>query len=351
MKIFFTAGVFIFAGCAKTNFSPVKNTNTTLTDTSEKISDEFTIDDTKPLIPVDIIFVIDNSLSMLEEQQKLATKLSYFTDSISSVDWQIGITTTDVSGGYYSTNGDLVYLVNNGISPGAHPTSRILTKLTPNYEKVFLDTVTRYGTVLNCENTSIGCASGNEQPMRAIYMGIEKRISINTGFFRPGADLVTIILSDEDEDSPTLSNLITPEKLTAFIGDVFPAKRYTNYGIIYRPNDQNCMSTDVQGGRFGIRIQQLVDDTNGISVSICDADYSKSLSKIGKRVQRIAKHLKLSKLPKKDASIEVILKPAQADINWKIVGNDLELSDLPVKGTKIIVKYTKDKDANNKGKK
>ena len=347
MKIFFTAGMFIFAGCAKTNFSPVKNTNTTLVDTSEKISDEFTINDDKPLMPVDIIFVIDNSLSMLEEQQKLATKLSYFTDSISGVDWQIGITTTDVSGGFYSTNGILVDLV----FTGANSSSKILTKNTPKYEQVFLDTVTRYGTVLNCENSSVGCASGNEQPMKAIFMGIERRNSVNTGFFRPGADLVTIILSDEDEDSPTLSGLITPEKLIGFVTDIFADKRYTNYGIIYRPNDQNCMSTDIQGGRFGINIQRLVDLTGGISVSICDPDYSKSLAKIGKKVQRIAKHLKLSKIPKQDASIEVILKPPQLEITWKVVGNDLELSDIPAKGTRITVKYTKDKDANKTKKK
>lgn len=344
MKIFFTAGVFIFAGCAKTNFSPVKNTNTSLTEPSEKINDEFTINDDKPLVPVDIIFVIDNSLSMLEEQQKLATKLSFFTNSISGVDWQIGITTTDVSGGFYSTNGDLVDLV----FPGTNIKSKILTKHTPNYEQVFLNTVTRYGTVLNCENTSVGCASGNEQPMKATYMGIERRNSVNTGFFRTGADLVTIILSDEDEDSPTLSDLISPEKLIGYVADTFPDKRYTNYGIIYRPNDQNCMSTDVQGGRFGVSIQRLVDLTGGISVSICDSDYSKSLAKIGKKVQRIAKHLKLSKNPKKDSSIEVTLKPAQPEITWKVVGNDLELSDTPVKGTKIIVKYTKDKDSKDK---
>jgi hypothetical protein len=46
---------------------------------------------------VDILLVIDDSCSMLEEQEKLSTNFEYFISAFAGVDvdWQIGVTTTD----------------------------------------------------------------------------------------------------------------------------------------------------------------------------------------------------------------------------------------------------------------
>ena len=47
---------------------------------------------------VDLLLVVDNSCSMIEEQEKLATNfesfIQYFSDA--QVDWQLGVVTTDV---------------------------------------------------------------------------------------------------------------------------------------------------------------------------------------------------------------------------------------------------------------
>ncbi len=44
---------------------------------------------------VDILFVVDNSGSMSEEQQGIGNKISGFLSRINNLDWQIAVTTTD----------------------------------------------------------------------------------------------------------------------------------------------------------------------------------------------------------------------------------------------------------------
>src|SRR5690606_7514644 len=52
-----------------------------------------------PNTKVDILFVVDNSRTMIDEQNKIAQKLSTFLNSISNLDWRIAITTTDNKSG------------------------------------------------------------------------------------------------------------------------------------------------------------------------------------------------------------------------------------------------------------
>ncbi|MCB0370011.1 MAG: hypothetical protein KDD45_11450, partial [Bdellovibrionales bacterium] len=46
---------------------------------------------------VDILIVIDNSGSMSYEQSEMAKRFSGFVESLNGLDWQLGITTTDVT--------------------------------------------------------------------------------------------------------------------------------------------------------------------------------------------------------------------------------------------------------------
>ena len=45
----------------------------------------------------DILFVVDNSGSMYEDQVELATRFPKFLEAINNLDYNIAITTTDVS--------------------------------------------------------------------------------------------------------------------------------------------------------------------------------------------------------------------------------------------------------------
>ena len=58
---------------------------------------------------VDILFVIDNSGSMDDEQEEMAKRFSSFLSLLFDLSWQVGITTTDLSdSNKYYTDGKLI---------------------------------------------------------------------------------------------------------------------------------------------------------------------------------------------------------------------------------------------------
>lgn len=307
----------------------------------KSVTDTFNFNDDRPKPRVDVLFVIDNSKSMAEEQQKLAPRLSSFVESIGDIDWQIGITTTDVDGGTkYETDGRLVPFV--GI-PGGGPSPYILTNRTPNYSKVFLETVTAYGTPPDCEESAGTCPSGDEQPLRAMQLAVGERAGANSGFFRNGADFATIVLSDEDEmsDGSSVYNPTKPSDVLATVRSAFSnEKTFSAYGIIVEPGDSACFSKQSSNtASYGTFVDELANLTGGSTGSICANDYGPALKNIGKRVRKLATSINLSYKPVA-GSVKVVFSPSQPQITWEVVDQKIRLSDLPPKGTKVVVTYT-----------
>ncbi len=128
MGLILSAAVWATA-CSDVKFTP-GDTNSSFSvveDVSQK--ETFSFDDDGSGAKVDILFVVDNSGSMYEEQGRLSTALASFITSIGAIDWQIGITTTDVSDGTYGLKGSLL--------PFAGLGSKVLTKRSPNYATAF----------------------------------------------------------------------------------------------------------------------------------------------------------------------------------------------------------------------
>jgi hypothetical protein len=185
-------------------------------------------------VKTDILFVIDDSGSMSEEQANLSTNLGAFIDRLASLpiqdDYQIAVTTTDVDdfgGGTVFTGGPevghpfprgaIVAVTQNGAGAGQagdlvyDPVAfastngwggnRILPKGSPTLIRDFK------------ANVLVGIAgSGKEQPFRVVKMALTDRIQdgTNAGFLRPGAALAIIIASDEDD----CSDSSVPPKVT-----------------------------------------------------------------------------------------------------------------------------------------
>jgi hypothetical protein len=169
-------------------------------------------------VKTDILFVIDDSGSMSQEQANLSANLGAFIDRLAALpiqdDYQIGVTTTDVEefnggtsfgSGVPYPRGAIVavqgapgsFVYSAGTFPATHGWggSRILPKGSPTLIPDFKN------------NVLVGTSgSGKEQPFRAIQMALTDRVAdgTNAGFLRPGARLAIIIASDEDDcsDSP-----------------------------------------------------------------------------------------------------------------------------------------------------
>jgi len=179
-------------------------------------------------VKTDILFVIDDSGSMSEEQANLSANLGAFIDRLASLpiqdDYQIGVTTTDVDEYDLGTSfvggpmigkpypqgalvavrqnasgqglaGDLVYDLAAYRTTSGWGGNRVLVKGSPTLVQDFK------------ANVLVGTAgSGKEQPFRAARLALTDRIAdgTNAGFLRPGARLAVIVASDEDDcsDSP-----------------------------------------------------------------------------------------------------------------------------------------------------
>lgn len=172
-------------------------------------------------VKTDILFVIDDSGSMSQEQANLSANLGAFVDRLATLpiqdDYQIAVTTTDFdnfgggtefSPGRPYPAGAIVAIAQDGTGAGisgsfvydtaTYPATngwggnRLLPKGSPTLARDFKANVL-VGTV----------GSGKEQPFRVVRAALTDRIAdgTNAGFLRPGARLAIVFVSDEDDCS------------------------------------------------------------------------------------------------------------------------------------------------------
>ena len=204
----------------------------------------------------DLLFIVDNSCSMSEEQQQLGASLGeFFTNAaMSGLDYQLGVTTTDTDAG-----GERGALVNAG-------GTRIITTQTANASAVF------------ASNVAIGVnGSATERGLEGALLAVtEPMISTtNAGFLRPGADLAIIFVSDEDDQS----GRDLTEYGATFAG-ITAGSASTTLHAITGIQQGGCTGT---GGTadFGARYVAMANSSGGFLDSICDPDWGTNLGTIG----------------------------------------------------------------------
>lgn len=325
-KLLVLSSVMWVTGCSDVAFNPTGSPLEHLQIPPGYQKDSFLFNDDPSGAKVDVLFVVDNSTSMLTEQDKLGSRLSSFISSIKRLDWQIGITTTDVSTGPFGVRGSLVPMKGTGL--------KILNNKVPNYEAVFKSTVYR-DEINNCGSN---CPSGDERPLEAVRLAIDKRDTDNAGFFRAGSDLVVIVLSDEDEGSNGL-NALPPSYLVGHFKNAFGQdKRLTGFGILIRPGDGACANDQSPTGNYGNYVSNFVALTGGVTGSICDSDYGDALESIGKRVRQVTSTITLRNLPMPE-TITLRMDPVDPDLSWIIEGQTLRFNKTPKKGTRVDIVY------------
>lgn len=128
--------------------------------------------------PIDVLFVIDDSCSMSDDQQQLGTNFESFISAFraNQVDFQLGAVTTDMRA--MTRSGRLV--------------TPFLTRRTPELPLAFRRMVT-VGTR----------GSGTEQALAAARAAVTEPLlsSTNVNFIRPDADFALVFVGDEDDQS------------------------------------------------------------------------------------------------------------------------------------------------------
>ena len=203
-------------------------------------------------VKTDILFIVDNSGSMGEEQQKISEKFDSFLAAVRNIDFQIGIITTDSVNSGGGNGGRLLNFNSN---------TRYLVPSTTNLENLFRSKV-RTGTN----------GWGYEKPFLCAKKAIEQRDNHNKGFFRGGALLNLVIVTDEDEhDDTDRPNSANRDAFFAKFNEIYPNKTIT----------VNAITGPCPTAYPADIIIDSVETTGGIRGSICANDYGSLLSDIG----------------------------------------------------------------------
>lgn len=260
---------------------------------------------------LDIVLVVDDSNSMLEDNIKLASKLQSFLGKLerSSLDWQMCLTTTrainNSSVWGASTFWQPTPVQNNVVNK----TSWILKKNTfasANLTSVFENTMNFVGA---------GWAGSDDE--RAIYamwyhaFNGDLKYSGNSGCYRRDSAVTYIIISDEDERSvggeqsralypaeyKALETKDQPSEFVRAFKETFGNdRRFTVNSIIVEPGDVACKNLQDAGSarsHYGKKYAELSRMTGGSTSSICSADFSVNLDTFVSKIEGSLRSLPL----------------------------------------------------------
>jgi hypothetical protein len=272
---------------------------------------------------LDVLFVVDNSLSMQDEQKSMAAKINSFMDRIKDFDWQIGIVTTDPGQKDYGDGRLLAYddgsfILNSKLD---------LTKA----RQLFAKTIQRTET-----------GSPNEQGIRATARAIQRSTGSSAEvshrqFFREHSALAAVVLSDENESGE--QNINKGTALLRLISNTWGEhKIFQFHSIIVRPDDTVCKAAATVGAHYyGTAYADLTKLTGGVLGSICEEDYGNQLSLIGQSVANSKTTYDLECTPKDidgDGVSDVTVKATGGAVvpNFTVNGNQITFSKPPQEG-------------------
>ncbi len=230
---------------------------------------------------VDVLFAIDNSCSMAEEQQALTENFDAFMQFFlqSGLDYHVGVVSTDMADPQHQ---------------GRLREVRGLRYIDPETEDpvdVF-EGMARMGT----------SGSGDERGREAIYTGIElKKNGYNDGFIRDRASLHIVLISDEDDHSN--SNPIGRNEFAEYLLDLKPSADNVSFSSIVHPESFS------NGGIFGdeepgANYLWITRNVGGIEWDIRTNEWDTVLELLGVQASGLKREFFLSQLPV-EGTIEV----------------------------------------------
>jgi len=230
---------------------------------------------------MDILFIVDNSGSMEEEQTNLGTNFpkfidvlnAYMTSAGTGLDYHVGLTTTSLS---EVSPIPLPIPIPGGDDGALHNQSscgmtRPWIERTDNNPAMQFACVAKVGTD----------GSGHEQPLSAAKLALTDRIADgkNAGFLRPDALLAVVILTDEDDQSDDASsNPIPVDQFISTFDSVKGDHAKWATAVIAGPGPGQCMSA-FGSAEEGVRLKDYVTKAGqqAIFSSICEGDLAKAL--------------------------------------------------------------------------
>lgn len=265
---------------------------------------------------IDILWVVDNSGSMSDEQDNLAENFAIFAQKMAeaSVDFKMAITTTDGTTG------------KSGVAVAGSIEKLTSAKAQANAAQFVADfkSLIKVGTN----------GSGKEMGLHTA----KDFFSVNSSFLRANAKLAIIEVSDEEEQgASTVKDYV----------DAIAAKK-TNAGSlkIYSICDLNSSSTG-SGVLPGCARYKAASDQTGSVSSDIHQDFHTVLEDLGDSIVNLLNSFVLAAAPKAGSAIKVyvnnVLKSEGIDYTYDAASRTIKFKDnkLPPVGAAIKVEYVK----------
>ncbi|MCC6137910.1 MAG: hypothetical protein IT287_04715 [Bdellovibrionaceae bacterium] len=307
-------------------------------------------------VPIDILWVIDNSGSMATSQEQVATNVASFINKFkqTNFDFRIAVTTTAAYQALPTFTGDESWSrFRDGTSATGYSGVKIITPTTPNIESVF---------DLNIKQGVNGSADERGfQSLEATLLNVENRGE----FPRPGALLAVIFLTDEEDFSwdgtaniqldglgnPTPNTDSRLHSHTRYLDILDTVTNSTATQKNYIVNtiaifDETCraqLATGFSGRRIADRYAAFTDATGGVKASLCD-DFSGILTNLSDTILEFSSKFYLNRIPD-PATIQILVDgvvvPAEGWV-YNATENSLSFKTgyIPAQDAKIIVKFT-----------
>ncbi|MFT6145036.1 MAG: hypothetical protein ACJAV2_002922 [Myxococcota bacterium] len=262
------------AGCSETGFTP-----------DDSVAGQPNPPDlTAPLVvdrliqspeqTIDILFVMDTSCSMIEEQVALDANMpsfmQFFLDS--GLDYHLGVVSTNMDDRYQDA----------GLLTRAADGSRFISPDTPSPFETFTELAV-LGTDGHAE----------EQGRRAAWTAIELfGATENRAFYREEATLSVVVISDEDDQSGD-NPIALPDFVSWLDGLKSGDAGQTSFSAIVADTDR-CASVP---GNVGDEYMDAVQSTGGVLWSICTDRWDLALEQLGMQAAGIRREFFLSQVP------------------------------------------------------
>ncbi len=301
---------------------------------------------------VDILFVIDNSCSMSEEQASLTANFASFIQFADSqaLDYRISVVSTDVDGcpnpaqaqrpGLLDQGQCGYFADGNGAGTQRNPDWRLITPgEQPSAEQAF--------AAIGTQGID---GSGTERGLEAAYLALSSPLITgwNQGFLRPSAYLALIFISDEEDQSTN--------SVDFYVNYFLAIKGFRNTNLFSASaivGDPTSLGTGGGCGGFqadaGDRYVNAAERTGGIFESICTTDWAQALQNLGLSVFGYKSKFFLSNQPVPGTvevtvdGVPVASTAANGQVRWGYdpATNAVSFAPLaiPEPGSQIVITY------------
>jgi hypothetical protein len=240
---------------------------------------------------MDVLFVIDNSGSMGQEQTNLATNFPMFIQVLneSGLDYRVGVTSTGRNYTYQMATP----IGNIPASQDGGDDGRLLHPPGCNMPNAWIEkTDTDPAGMFSCAANLGTSGPSDEMPLSAMRDAFEERLAdgTNAGFLRPDALLAIVMLTDENdcsyEQEVTLAfteslcdaQMEPVANYVQFLDTLTGSRQRWATAVIAGPGPGSCSSA-LGDADEATRLVDFVQQTgtNAVMSSICEGDLSVGL--------------------------------------------------------------------------